>query len=296
MTEQDMAALQALYLQWREDRWRRCLDDGPNRLRPGKENKVIAMLYEGIRHQEMVRRGIWKGTAVAVLQRLTQFLNEHPQFERPVCRCGKALWHKGICPVWDTYHAAAITKGHETQRRLRQERESAEFFQMQDGIAAIAKAPRLCACGCGQETEQILHDDRARGMKAGDFNRYIHGHYWVAQTRERQRESRGYESQPMRERKRRAIGEEMVAALLKSPGIDLDTLLSMFSGRGYSKNALSQILWSHTEGFANYRGRADFPRRVQVSRDDAFFETSAAATAIHESHHYRTHHPCQSDW
>jgi len=36
---------------------------------------------------------------------------------------------------------------------------------------------QLCACGCGKQTEFAKINDRKRGVKKGDPNRYLHGHY-----------------------------------------------------------------------------------------------------------------------
>lgn len=38
----------------------------------------------------------------------------------------------------------------------------------------------LCECGCGQRTTRLKHDDKARGLKAGDYSRFVHGHWHVA--------------------------------------------------------------------------------------------------------------------
>lgn len=39
----------------------------------------------------------------------------------------------------------------------------------------------FCQCGCGERTTRTLHDDRARGLKAGDYSRFIKGHWHNAQ-------------------------------------------------------------------------------------------------------------------
>lgn len=127
ISEQHLLALQDLYREWRDDMWRRGLD-GNNRLNPKKEAQVIAHMYEGIRMNELRRRGFNVLTLERVRERLWQFLDENPQFERPRCRCGYNIWHQSICPVWDTYNAPALDKGRETQARLRRERESDIFF------------------------------------------------------------------------------------------------------------------------------------------------------------------------
>lgn len=41
--------------------------------------------------------------------------------------------------------------------------------------AIPAEAP-FCRCGCGQQTKRVQYDDPKRGLKAGEFNRFVFGH------------------------------------------------------------------------------------------------------------------------
>ncbi len=132
------ATILEAYAEWREDRFRRCVD--PTGMTQ-TERRIIPLMYEGLRAAEIERRtGCAGNTTGKVRNRLWAFLKAHRQFQRPMCKCGNELWHRAICPVWDAYHPIAIAKGHATQKRLRKQRDADSYFQSLDQAQTMTRA------------------------------------------------------------------------------------------------------------------------------------------------------------
>lgn len=129
LTAQQWEALRACFAAWLDEQWRACTL-GNNKSKPERVEAIISLIYQGARCREITRRVRSHSVTVArVMRHLRSFLATAPEFHAPRCACGGRIWHRGICQVWDTYHHRAITKGHETQRRMARENESTIFFQ-----------------------------------------------------------------------------------------------------------------------------------------------------------------------
>lgn len=48
---------------------------------------------------------------------------------------------------------------------------------MESEILTLPKKTGLCGCGCGQRTTRAKGDSPATGYIAGEFHRFIHGHF-----------------------------------------------------------------------------------------------------------------------
>lgn len=116
------------FLTWMDEQ--RMFLRGNNRLKPQRMSSVLSLMYKGMRLREIARlTRVSKVTLGGVRLSLSRFCSEHPVFTKPKCACGSSLWHRGVCPVWDTYHAEAIANGHKTQRRLSRLNQANIFFE-----------------------------------------------------------------------------------------------------------------------------------------------------------------------
>jgi hypothetical protein len=131
------AFLKAQNAKWRNTR---C---GNNRLPTTEQLKLLKMLYEGRRMLAIIRAtSHHKGTLGVLRNSLTDFLAQHPELPVPKCACGRKLWHRAVCPVWDKYHAGAIKKGHETQHRIAKLAASDGFFESQASARKLGQYAR----------------------------------------------------------------------------------------------------------------------------------------------------------
>lgn len=113
---------------------------GGNSTKPETELAVIHGIYTGRRKRAIKRETkVHDVTLGHIRQRLDLFLACNWEFPKPLCACGNPLWHQAVCPVWDTYSAPALAKGHETQGRLARERHSTSFFEANFSASRIAK-------------------------------------------------------------------------------------------------------------------------------------------------------------
>lgn len=69
----------------------------------------------------------------------------------------------------------------------------------------------LCACGCGGYTARLKHDDKARGLNAGDYSRFIHGHHHYLKRKERADWGKQYKRLKWREEIRKELAKMAIA-------------------------------------------------------------------------------------
>lgn len=138
LTDEEWSNLRQCFPAWLEEKARnlskfprtgQLIYNGRKHISTAKAEKILRGFYEGWgMHVNKRNAGCGSVTIYTHYRRFCAFLAENPHFKTPVCACGKPLWHRGLCPIRDTYHRAAITKGHLTQAKLAQQRYADEFF------------------------------------------------------------------------------------------------------------------------------------------------------------------------
>lgn len=266
--EQSFEALAYCFHDWLDAGWRiEC--GGNNQVSPQKVQEVLRWFYEGRRRRDARKSGAADGTIARLYGRLLDFLTENPHWPSPRCACGLGLWHRTICRIWDTYHAPAIAKGKATQQRNRKQLYADAFFEM---AATKLKTTGFCQCGCGQRTTRLRHDDPVYGQKAGDFKRYVQGHYMAQITRKRLAEDPTYRPQSVRAAEREELAEEISAFLAHGNPTSMRVIHRHFAGRGFEPEAITRLVRRH-EGTENLR-------TIDEEAADIFFQTTQAMNTI----------------
>lgn len=106
------------------------IERGNNNLKPVKVEAAIRLMHEGEGCRQICRAIKAHTVTAKRLQRsYFAFLSECPEFQKPKCKCGRKLWHRGECVFRDAYMPSARDKGHATQARNARKRYADIFFQ-----------------------------------------------------------------------------------------------------------------------------------------------------------------------
>lgn len=265
ISEQSFEALIYCFVEWRYWQCR-----ANNRIKPNRLRTILRMVYEGRRLHGIMREAGEHHRTLAILRRdLNNFLLGHDQWPAPICACGLPLFHHSVCPVWDTYHAGAVARGHVTQSQAAQQRYADAFFEM---AATNLKTTGICQCGCGQRTTRLRHDDPVYGQKAGDFKRFVQGHYMAQLTRKRLAADPNYRPQSARAAEREELAEEISEFLAHGNPTSMRVIHRHFAGRGFEPEAISRLVRRH-EGTENLRA-------IDEETADIFFQTTQAMNAL----------------
>lgn len=78
----------------------------------------------------------------------------------------------------------------------------------------------ICACGCGHKTTQLKNDDKARGLKKGDYSKFIQGHWHNV----KRGENAQWGNQYRRIKQRDAARRELAKVAIENPRMSVETL------------------------------------------------------------------------
>lgn len=100
---------------------------------------------------------------------------------------------------------------------------------LQDQGPAIGRG--YCQCGCGERTKQVSRDDPARGMKAGDFNRFVHGKHYHDLVR---KSKPGWGKQNQRTQRREEIRSEITRTAGENPSLTKEDIATQYADEGFT--------------------------------------------------------------
>lgn len=89
------------------------------------------------------------------------------------------------------------------------------------------RLPKLCACGCGKFTSPTKREDKARGLQAGDYSTFVHGHYHVW----KRQQNPEWGKQATRQRERENARKVLVEAIQQDDDITTATQLAALAPR-----------------------------------------------------------------